>query len=302
MPSTRIVLPATLLLMAALSLCLLALVLQPKLSVSGRLANVPTADIAAPAGFQGNEKRTSLRTALGSVGEKIKGTIHAVLPAPVAEAITGVHSNGYLPWFGGALTLGSITLVFWLLIGSPLGVSGSWEKINSWKAARELDRSRESLAKASREDIASAMMRETMEHFGSESATPLAGNEEAKETGKEKNGVAQSVRLVPWSSHFTFLIMTAIGGLAAAVLQGKFALRADMGGEFVSLFGSGWLPWLVLFAGGLLIGFGTRMSGGCTSGHGLSGVSRLQIGSLLGTASFFGAAILASFALEAVLK
>jgi uncharacterized membrane protein YedE/YeeE len=43
------------------------------------------------------------------------------------------------------------------------------------------------------------------------------------------------------------------------------------------------------------------MAGGCTSGHGLCGVSRFQPGSLLTTAAFFGAAVALSFALEAVL-
>ncbi len=34
--------------------------------------------------------------------------------------------------------------------------------------------------------------------------------------------------------------------------------------------------WLVLIAGGLLVGFGTRVGGGCTSGHGVCGLARFQ--------------------------
>jgi uncharacterized membrane protein YedE/YeeE len=41
----------------------------------------------------------------------------------------------------------------------------------------------------------------------------------------------------------------------------------------------------------VLVGFGTAMSGGCTSGHGLVGVARLQVPSLVATACFFGIAI-----------
>jgi uncharacterized membrane protein YedE/YeeE len=51
---------------------------------------------------------------------------------------------------------------------------------------------------------------------------------------------------------------------------------------------------------GVLVGFGTRMASGCTSGHGLCGVSRLQPGSLLATAAFFGAGIVVSFLLGAL--
>jgi uncharacterized protein len=44
---------------------------------------------------------------------------------------------------------------------------------------------------------------------------------------------------------------------------------------------------LILIIGGLLIGFGTRYAGGCTSGHGISGLSDLQIPSLIAVLGFF---------------
>ncbi len=44
---------------------------------------------------------------------------------------------------------------------------------------------------------------------------------------------------------------------------------------------------LSLFAGGILVGFGTRYAGGCTSGHSLTGLSNLQAVSLVATLSFF---------------
>ncbi len=43
----------------------------------------------------------------------------------------------------------------------------------------------------------------------------------------------------------------------------------------------------LLFVGGLLIGFGTRYAGGCTSGHAISGLSDLQIPSLIAVVGFF---------------
>jgi uncharacterized protein len=51
---------------------------------------------------------------------------------------------------------------------------------------------------------------------------------------------------------------------------------------------------LVMIAGGFLVGFGTRYAGGCTSGHGIMGLSALQWPSLVATASFFVGGILFS--------
>jgi uncharacterized protein len=49
--------------------------------------------------------------------------------------------------------------------------------------------------------------------------------------------------------------------------------------------------WAVVIAGGLLVGFGARLSGGCTSGHGVCGIARLSWRSIAATAIFMGAAI-----------
>ncbi|MBA2752868.1 MAG: YeeE/YedE family protein [Chloroflexia bacterium] len=48
---------------------------------------------------------------------------------------------------------------------------------------------------------------------------------------------------------------------------------------------------VVLFAGGVLVGFGARWAGDCTSGHGLTGCSTRSPGSLLAVASFMVSAI-----------
>lgn len=50
------------------------------------------------------------------------------------------------------------------------------------------------------------------------------------------------------------------------------------------------LPGVVL--AGLLVGFGTRLGAGCTSGHGVCGVSRLSIRSLAATVTFIAAGAL----------
>ena len=49
---------------------------------------------------------------------------------------------------------------------------------------------------------------------------------------------------------------------------------------------------LVLAIGGLMIGFGTRYAGGCTSGHAISGLSDLQLPSLIAVIGFFGSGLI----------
>ena len=44
---------------------------------------------------------------------------------------------------------------------------------------------------------------------------------------------------------------------------------------------------LILLIGGILVGFGTRYAGGCTSGHAISGLSNLQVPSLIAVIGFF---------------
>jgi len=44
--------------------------------------------------------------------------------------------------------------------------------------------------------------------------------------------------------------------------------------------------WPAMLLAGLLVGFGTRMGGGCTSGHGVCGIGRLSMRSIVGTIVF----------------
>lgn len=48
----------------------------------------------------------------------------------------------------------------------------------------------------------------------------------------------------------------------------------------------------LLIVAGLLVGFGSRLGSGCTSGHGICGISRLSPRSLVATAIFIGAGVL----------
>jgi uncharacterized membrane protein YedE/YeeE len=53
--------------------------------------------------------------------------------------------------------------------------------------------------------------------------------------------------------------------------------------------------WPLTVMSGLLVGFGTRMGGGCTSGHGVCGIGRLSLRSIVGTVVFIGAGMLTVF-------
>ena len=104
-----------------------------------------------------------------------------------------------------------------------------------------------------------------------------------------------------------FLVGSLIGGFLAANflsnpadLTLSTATIADLNGLGIS-FNGGLNPdelfsvnalsnpktWVLLLFGGLLVGFGSRYAGGCTSGHAISGLSNLQIPSLIAVIGFF---------------
>jgi uncharacterized membrane protein YedE/YeeE len=83
-----------------------------------------------------------------------------------------------------------------------------------------------------------------------------------------------------------------VGGFISALSTGGWAPFWDMGMFDTEI---GWgapgkVVWM--FAGGVLIGFGTRLAGGCTSGHGIFGLSNLEVPSLVSTVSFMAAGLL----------
>jgi uncharacterized membrane protein YedE/YeeE len=57
----------------------------------------------------------------------------------------------------------------------------------------------------------------------------------------------------------------------------------------------------VLVAAGLLVGFGARLSGGCTSGHGVCGLPRFSIRSIIAVGTFMATAALTVFVMRRVL-
>nr|WP_298930310.1 YeeE/YedE thiosulfate transporter family protein [uncultured Erythrobacter sp.] len=73
-----------------------------------------------------------------------------------------------------------------------------------------------------------------------------------------------------------------VGLLLGALLVNTFIMPIDA--EFPPA------TWM-LIAGGLIVGFGTRLGSGCTSGHGVCGMSRLSPRSLVATATFITSGI-----------
>lgn len=60
------------------------------------------------------------------------------------------------------------------------------------------------------------------------------------------------------------------------------------------------LHWWQLLVGGLLIGYGSRLSDGCTSGHGICGLASLSLSSLLAVLTFLATAIITAQVLLAL--
>jgi len=85
----------------------------------------------------------------------------------------------------------------------------------------------------------------------------------------------------------------AILGLIAAPLVARFLFHAHP-----PTIAAGWA---MLVVGGLLVGFGTRLANGCTSGHGVCGLARLSPRSFAATATFMAAGFLTVFLLRHIL-
>ena len=85
-------------------------------------------------------------------------------------------------------------------------------------------------------------------------------------------------------------LVLCLGLISGAVL---YTLTLAPSGMFVTGVGL----WR-LALGGLLVGFGTRLSNGCTSGHGISGIASLSTTSLYAVITFLGFGIITAHLLE----
>jgi uncharacterized membrane protein YedE/YeeE len=93
-----------------------------------------------------------------------------------------------------------------------------------------------------------------------------------------------------------YFIGLLLGALLAAFLRGGPTLRPGYE-PLLAVVPLALAP-IVLFLGGVLMGYGGRWAGGCTSGHGISGSAALSVGSIVATMTFMGVAIALTFALH----
>lgn len=88
------------------------------------------------------------------------------------------------------------------------------------------------------------------------------------------------------------------GAFVLGLLLGPMLLEF-ITGRFVAVQISASVP--VLIGSGLLVGFGTRLGSGCTSGHGVSGLARLSKRSVVAVGTFMATAFLTVFVVRHVL-
>lgn len=217
--------------------------------------------------------------------------------------------SNYWPWWAGAIGLALVTISYTLTTDRSLGVSSAWDRVLHWRTERHLER----LDAQFTDDraLTDALVAATAEHFGTFPGAPTlpdAAHEDATTHGQDvgpTSGASAPVasrRPAPVVTQAALLLSIFLGGWVAAVTGGRFKLRFDMGSGFRELVTANSTTMIgVLFIGGVLVGFGTRLAGGCSSGHGLSGCGQLRPVSILATAVFFGTAVLVSFLLWKVI-
>jgi len=103
--------------------------------------------------------------------------------------------------------------------------------------------------------------------------------------------------------------LVGISGIASNALTEKenkfdnllFLLGLIIAPFIYSLFSNGGInisisnSYVLMIAAGLLVGIGTQISGGCTSGHGISGIGRFSLRSIVATITFMIVGILTVF-------
>ena len=194
------------------------------------------------------------------------------------------------PWWAGALGLGTVALGHYLLLGKQLAVSGAFLKIVRLRAEREAER-------ALGTDTAArdrALEAETLRMLAAHPELSWAMAEDLPAPAEPSAAVpVDAVGPTPWTAHLSLLLGVVAGGAVAQLLRdgGAGAPPAAVESSLVALWGQGWSAAGVLLAGGVMVGLGACLAGGCTSGNGLSGCSRLQPGSLVATACFMAAGI-----------
>lgn len=125
--------------------------------------------------------------------------------------------------------------------------------------------------------------------------------------------------LIGFAAAFYLLVSGRIAGISGILEQAltpasrgfatslAFVVGLPLGGLLISGLAPGLVPKItigggagMIVAAGLLVGFGSRLGGGCTSGHGVCGLPRLSVRSLVATLTFMGVAAVTVFVVRHV--
>lgn len=192
----------------------------------------------------------------------------------------------YWPAWAGAVGLAALSISYYAITKRYLGLSKSFDRVLRGQRAED------SAARllANQAELDAALLRATQEEFGLDISSLPAPNVEADPPPPH----TPQRPLLTWSHHVAILVGLLLGGVLSAGISGGGQLRFVPDPAYVRQLGGSGISWALLFLGGVLAGFGARLAGGCSSGHGLTGCSRLSRTSFAATALFFGAGILTS--------
>lgn len=209
----------------------------------------------------------------------------------------------YWEWWIGALSLGFFAIFYSLFTGKSLGVSGSWLSIARRRDDKVL-RSAAKVMEGDKDEIKDDLLAMTMAEFGAE----VVAGKPQRRAGEFNSGgdftvdpKAKKQEYTPWTVHAVFLATMFIGSYLASIYTGDFTISIELSPKHAMIFENTGEAWVVLFFGGMMVGFGTQMAGGCTSGHGLVGCSQLVPASLFATAVFFGSGIVLTLIMNSLI-
>lgn len=203
----------------------------------------------------------------------------------------------YWPWWVSSIGMAGITIGFALVFKRPLGTSGSWARVVTWRNDKIIEKA-EKPFRDSPKILEDALMKATIAEFGEERVKEVLIRRGNSRKVLPSLDVSKLPVRIPWTVHLTFLLMLIAGGYVVSTFYGTFHIRHDLGTVHTQIFGHGIGSWFTLILGGALVGFGTQMGGGCTSGHGLSGCSRFVPASLTATIFFMAGGIVTSFLMK----
>ena len=195
-----------------------------------------------------------------------------------------MESAEYWPFWIAGGALGAVVVAYLALTRRLLAVSGILARLVRWRADERERRLELDLATGA---LDAALLEATRRRFASVSPEIDTGSSAPPQDAACEG--PPEVRL-PVSTGCVFLLSLIAGG-ALAVWAAPGSAGPSLGASFERLFGSGAGAAVVLLCGGFLVGFGAKMAGGCTSGHGLCGLARVQWGSLAATAAMFAGGV-----------